>query len=111
MGLPSRIVSIACHHVMPCVIIPDASVYVVMTTLMPIHRAAMLYVDQVRRDSGVGARSGFRSGLADRSASTVTKSTVYEAASISFESLTRAAPRGPPVYVAATAHAPPCPRP
>jgi hypothetical protein len=42
MLLPSRMVIIACHHVMPCVIIPDASVYVVITTLMPIHSAAML---------------------------------------------------------------------
>ena len=40
--LPRRIVTIACHHVIPCVISPDASVYVVMTTLMPIQSAAML---------------------------------------------------------------------
>src|SRR5450759_400673 len=61
--LPSRMVTIACHQVIPCVIIPDASVYVVMTTLIPIQSAAMLYVDQVRRESGVGARSGFQSEL------------------------------------------------
>jgi len=41
MTLPSRIVSIACHQVMPCCIKPEASVYVVMTTLIPIHSAAM----------------------------------------------------------------------
>src|SRR4051794_27806838 len=58
--LPSRMVSIACHQFMPCDISPDASVYVVITTLMPIHSAAMLYVDQVRRAIGVGARSGFQ---------------------------------------------------
>src|SRR5450759_4309390 len=60
---PSNMVTIACHQVIPCVIIPDASVYVVMTTLIPIQSAAMLYVDQVRRESGVGARSGFQSEL------------------------------------------------
>ena len=38
--LPARIVTRACHHVMPCCISPDASVYVVMTTLMPIQSAA-----------------------------------------------------------------------
>jgi hypothetical protein len=41
MTLPSRITVIACHHVIPCCINPDASVYVVMTTLMPIQSAAM----------------------------------------------------------------------
>ena len=50
--LPSRIVTIACHQSCPASISPDASVYVVMTTLMPIHSAAMLYVDHVRRSSG-----------------------------------------------------------
>ena len=39
--LPSRIVSIACAHVIPCCMRPDASVYVVITTLMPIQSAAM----------------------------------------------------------------------
>jgi hypothetical protein len=42
MVLPRRIVSMACHQVMPCCMIPDASVYVVITTLMPIQSAAML---------------------------------------------------------------------
>ena len=46
----------------------------VTTTLIPIQSAAMLYVDQVRRASGVGARSAFQSGLAERSSSVVTKS-------------------------------------
>src|SRR5215207_2336143 len=63
MTLPSRIVIIACHHVMPCAMSPDASVYVVMTTLIPIQSAAMFQVDQVRRAGEVGARSGFQSGL------------------------------------------------
>jgi hypothetical protein len=40
--LPSRIVSIACHQFMPCCMMPDARVYVVITTLMPIQSAAML---------------------------------------------------------------------
>src|SRR5688572_16403842 len=35
-----------------------------MTTLIPIHSAAMLYVDQVRRSGGVGARSSLYRGLA-----------------------------------------------
>jgi len=39
--LPARMVTSACHQVMPCCISPDASVYVVMTTLMPIQSAAM----------------------------------------------------------------------
>jgi hypothetical protein len=33
-----------------------------MTTAMPIHSAAMFQVDQVRRESGTGARSSFQSG-------------------------------------------------
>ena len=40
--LPRRIVIIACHQLMPCWIRPEARVYVVMTTLMPIQSAAML---------------------------------------------------------------------
>src|SRR5262249_60807641 len=39
--LPARMVSSACHQVIPCCMRPDASVYVVITTLMPIHSAAM----------------------------------------------------------------------
>ena len=34
--------TIACHHVIPCAMMPEASVYVVMTTLIPIQSAAML---------------------------------------------------------------------
>src|ERR687895_1229763 len=77
MKLPSRITSIACHQLMPCDMRPEASVYVVITTLMPIQSAAMLYVDHVRRSGGVGARSGFHSGLPDRSSVVVTTSGVY----------------------------------
>src|SRR5262245_37019878 len=51
--LPNKIVSMACHQFMPDDMRPDASVYVVMTTLMPIQSAAMLYVDQVRRSGAV----------------------------------------------------------
>ena len=40
--LPSRITTIACSQVIPCCIRPEASVYVVMTTLIPIQSAAML---------------------------------------------------------------------
>ena len=50
-----------------------------MTTLIPIQSAAMWYVDQVRAESGVGARSGFHSGLADKSSVTSTKSLVATA--------------------------------
>src|SRR5439155_4877934 len=78
--LPKRMVTIACHQNMPCDIRPEASVYVVMTTLIPIQSAAMLYVDHVRRASGVGVRSGFQSGLRERSSPVVTKSGVYPAA-------------------------------
>jgi hypothetical protein len=38
-----------------------------MTTLIPIQSAAMWYVDHVRLDSAVGARSGFQSGLLETS--------------------------------------------
>src|SRR5688572_29209332 len=48
---------------MPCCMSPDARVYVVMTTAIPIQSAAMLYVDHVLRDGGVGARSRFQRGL------------------------------------------------
>src|SRR4029079_11052460 len=68
--LPSRIVRRAWYHVMPCCISPDARVYVVMTTAIPIQSAAMLYVDHVLREGGVGARSGIHSGLPDNSRST-----------------------------------------
>src|ERR1017187_8794056 len=61
--LPSRMVSSACHQFIPWIIRPLASVYVVITTLMPIQSAAMLYVLQVRRSGVVGARSGFQYGL------------------------------------------------
>jgi hypothetical protein len=36
----------------------------------------MLYVDHVRRDMGVGARSGFHSGLAERSTGAVSEWTI-----------------------------------
>jgi hypothetical protein len=42
---------------------PDARVYVVITTLIPIHSAAMWYVLHVRVAGVVGARSAFQSGL------------------------------------------------
>src|SRR5678816_4305099 len=64
--LPNRIVIMACHHFMPCAMSPDARVYVVTTTLMPIHSAAMLYVDHVRRSGGVGERSSLQSRLVSR---------------------------------------------
>jgi hypothetical protein len=40
--LPRRMTSIACHQFIPCDMRPDASVYVVITTLIPIQSAAML---------------------------------------------------------------------
>src|SRR6185295_14593360 len=64
MVLPRRIVIIACHQFMPASTNPPASVYVVMTTLMPIQRAAIFHVDHVRSLIVVGARSWFHSGLA-----------------------------------------------
>ena len=63
MVLPSRIVIMACHQFMPASINPPASVYVVMTTLIPIHSAAMFHVDQVRCRIVAGAKSLFHSGL------------------------------------------------
>src|SRR3954463_9180325 len=59
---PSSTVIIACHHVIPASIIAPAIMYVLMTTLIPIQRAAMFQVFQVRRAIVVGARSGFQSG-------------------------------------------------
>src|SRR3954467_13408659 len=56
-ALPSRIVRITCAHVIPCCVKPDASVYVVITTLMSIQSAAMWYVDDDRHDSGIRALS------------------------------------------------------
>src|SRR5205085_10341307 len=49
MVLPSSIVIIACHQFIPASMKPPARVYVVMTTLIPIQRAAMFHVDHVRR--------------------------------------------------------------
>src|SRR4051812_4875710 len=57
--LPSDTVSSPCHHVMPAVINPDASVYVVITIDKPTHSAARLYVPHVRRSGPVGSRSLF----------------------------------------------------
>src|SRR5262249_47194289 len=48
MVFPSRIVIIACHQFIPASMKPPASVYVVITTLMPIHSAAIFHVDHVR---------------------------------------------------------------
>ena len=67
---------IACHQFMPASMNPPASVYVVITTLMPIHRAAMFHVDHVRSLMVVGARSWFQSGLADTSLCSSTKSCI-----------------------------------
>src|SRR5262249_44401130 len=72
--LPSRIVSMACHQFIPCSMNPPARVYVVITTDIPIQRAAMLYVDHVRWPMLVGARSGFHSGLVDTSSRSSTNS-------------------------------------
>src|SRR3954447_1660304 len=59
--LPSATVSSPCHQVMPAVIRPDASVYVVITIDSPTHSAARLYVPQVRCSGPVGVRSLFDS--------------------------------------------------
>ena len=50
-----------------------------MTTLMPIHSAAMFQVVQVRSRMVVGARSLFQSGLADTSSRSSTKSRCVDA--------------------------------
>src|SRR5436190_20093594 len=67
MVLPRRIVIMACHHIMPASMKPPASVYVVITTLIPIHNAAMFQVLHVRSRIVVGARSLFHSGLLETS--------------------------------------------
>ena len=61
--LPSPMVSSACHQFMPTAIRPPANKYVGMQCAMAIHNAAKLYVVQVRRPVGVGARSPLNSGL------------------------------------------------
>ena len=55
-------VSSACHQFIPEAMRPAASVYVVITTAMPIHIAAMFQVDHVRRDGPAGARSRLKYG-------------------------------------------------
>src|ERR1043165_7075192 len=74
MVFPSRIVIMACHQFIPASMKPPASVYVVITTLIPIQRAAMFQVDQVRSLIVVGARSRFHSGLCETSVCSSTKS-------------------------------------
>src|SRR5438093_806958 len=71
MQLPSAIVPIACHTLMPCEIRLDASVYVVMHTAMPTHRAAMCHTFHERCAIVVGAMSAFHNGLPDKSPSTM----------------------------------------
>src|ERR687889_932298 len=60
--LPSATVIRPCHQVMPAVIRPDASVYVVITIDSPTQSAARLYVPHVRCSGPVGLRSLFESG-------------------------------------------------
>src|SRR6266705_5631732 len=67
MVLPRRIVIIASHQFIPASTKPPASVYVVMTTLIPIHSAAMFQVLQVLSRMVVGARSRFQRGLPETS--------------------------------------------
>src|SRR2546426_3097278 len=71
MLLPSAIVPIACHTLMPCEIKLEASVYVVMHTAIPTQSAAMCQTFHVRWASDVGAMSAFQSGLPDKSPSTM----------------------------------------
>ena len=66
--LPSPTVKSACHQFMPAAIKPPASVYVGMQWAIEIHSAAKLYVDQLRRDDGTGARSALNNGLSATSA-------------------------------------------
>jgi hypothetical protein len=60
---PNVTVRRACHQFIPPAISPLAIMYVGMHTLMPIQRAAMLYVPQVRWDIFVAAISLLMSGL------------------------------------------------
>src|SRR5262245_66665232 len=72
--LPRRMVIIACHQFIPASMNPPASVYVVMTTLIPIQSAAIFHVDHVRCLMVVGARSRFQRGLLETSRSSSMKS-------------------------------------
>src|SRR5882724_690733 len=71
MQLPSAIVKIACHTLMPWLIKLDANVYVVMHTAIPTQSAAMCQTFHVRCSSEVGAMSAFHSELDERSPSTM----------------------------------------
>lgn len=64
MMLAKEIVSSAWIQFMPSAMSPEASKYVGMLCAIPIHRAAKLYVVQVRRFTGTGARSSLKSGPA-----------------------------------------------
>lgn len=55
--LPSAMVNTACFQSMPSATRPEASSQDGMLWAMPIHRAAKLYVVQVRRSTGTGSRS------------------------------------------------------
>lgn len=55
--LASAMVNTACFQSMPSATRPEASSQDGMLWAMPIHRAAKLYVVQVRRSTGTGSRS------------------------------------------------------
>src|SRR5689334_8599059 len=57
MVLPRKIVSTACHQLIPSAIRPDASMYVGTQADIEIHRAAMSLVPHFRSESRAGARS------------------------------------------------------
>src|SRR5262245_49618181 len=63
MRFPRPMVRSACHQFIPLARSPPASMYVGMQCAMEIHSAAKLYVVQLRRAVGTGARSGEKSGL------------------------------------------------
>src|SRR5437867_3335498 len=96
MELPSRIVSMACHQFMPASMNPPASVYVVMTTLIPIQSAAMFQVDHVLSRIVVGARSGFHNGLAETSVVSSSKLCVSSVVIVKDQGRTSKAAYSPP---------------
>src|SRR5215831_17779135 len=63
MMFPRPMVSSACHQFIPTATNPPASMYVGMQWAIEIQSAAKLYVVQLRRDGGTGARSGLNRGL------------------------------------------------
>src|SRR5215471_14905650 len=61
--LPRKMVSTACHQLIPSAIMLEASVYVGMHADMEIHKAAMSFMPHLRSSGVVGAMSRLRNAV------------------------------------------------